>query len=129
MSKKIIDYSLVTQGPMQVDPKYLKPGYHYVFVGDLPGQIEQYERYGYEIVKENISPGDNVASKSTHVGSAVVVSSKCGQKMHLMAIEDELYEQFEAHKKKMADNQMMSLNQVQGIPSDHLTGSVKMGSK
>jgi hypothetical protein len=130
MSKKIIDYEAINQGPLYVADKYRKPGYHYQFVGDLPGQIEMYQRYGFEIVHdEDIKVGDNHASSGTPIGSPVTVKSKCGQTLYWMAIEDELFEQLQAYRNGQANRQLEAMGRIEGIPQEHQIGDITITKK
>jgi hypothetical protein len=121
-----IDYSLGTSGPLYINPEHIKPGYHYCFVSNKPGEIEMYKRRGYEVVQGDYKVGDQVASSSTMYGSAVTVQSKCGQLLVLMAITDEKYDRFEAFKDKQAKEREQALGHVEGIPENNTYGTVRL---
>ena len=126
-NKKEIDYSLVTQGPLQVDPKYIEPGYHYMWPTNRPGEIDYYKRLGYEIVQDlsgDVKSGLDKPNTSSAFGTAVTVQSKCGATHILMKITDDLYNKFEAFKAEKNRQVRASLGHVDGIPSENQYGSI-----
>lgn len=129
MSKKKLDFSIRNNGPCYIDPSIKKPGYHYILVGDLPGQIEMYQRWGFEIVKGDVATGSNHASENTALGSSVTIKSKCGQTMYLMASDDEDYQQFQGSLHDLTKQKLQSLGHLDGVPENSQIGDVKFGVK
>lgn len=123
------ELSMKINGPLYVDPSKLKPGLHYILPITIPGQIEYYERLGYEVVKEEIEVGDKKASHSSPLGAAVTINSKDGLVHVLMACTIERFEEIEAVKHKMGKDKMKSIGHVDGVGAVHTIGSVKFGSK
>lgn len=122
---KDIDYSLQNLGPHYVDPKYLKQGFHYGLVGNLPGQIEYYTRLGYEVVKDDdVKIGQEKPNASHSIGAAVTVQSKCGQLMVLMRLPNELKEKLDQHINSLVEAKSISMSSVQGIPQENQYGKV-----
>ena len=129
MSKKI-DFSLQSMGPLAFAEKHKLPGYEYCWVGDVPGQVEQYERWGYEIVKDKtIHVGDKKASDSSSLGSAVTVKSKCGQTMYLMAVEDAIFKQRQEFNQSLSKAKLEGLGHIDGIPTSNQYGSITTSYK
>lgn len=95
-----IDYDLVSSGPLYFDPRHIKPGYVPCFVSDLPGNIEMYKRWGYNVVIDEFKVGSTLASTTSQFGSAVTVQSKCGQLLVLMAIKKELHDKLMKHRER-----------------------------
>lgn len=132
MSEKYqdIDYSLINSGPHYIDPKHKQLGYFYCLVGNIPGQIESYQRLGYEVVKDDdIKVGQEKPSASHALGSAVTVQSKCGQLMVLMKLPFELKEKLDKYTESVIQQKNDSMGQVAGIPSSDLYGDVKFVNK
>lgn len=112
-----VNYDLIASGPLYVDPRHAKPGYHHTFVSDKPGEIEMYKRWGYEVVVDNFVVGGQNAATSTRFGSAVTVQSKCGQLLVYMAITDEKFAKLQDHQHKKNKEREASLGMISGIPS------------
>ncbi len=113
------------QGPLYIDPKYLKDGYKYLFATDAPGYIEMKERLGWVIVRDNIEVGDKTAANSSRFHGAVLVKSKCGQTLVLMTIADDEYEEIQQVIKEDNDAVMNSIGRVDGIDAHNQTGSIQ----
>lgn len=125
-----IDYSLQTLGPHYIDPKHQKPGYHYGLVGNIPGQIEYYQRIGYEVVKDDdVKVGQEKPSISSSLGAAVTVQSKCGQLMVLMRIPNQLKEKLDKHVSTLVQAKNDSMGKIQGIPDSAQYGEIKYTNK
>lgn len=128
MTKKVIDFSVINAGPLSIDPRHKKPGFDYMWVGDLPGQLAYYQRLGFEIVKdEAIDAGDNHAANASKIGSAVTVKSKDGQTMYLMAVESDIYQQLLEYRNKVAAERLKSVGRLSDTPEHLQIGEVKYG--
>lgn len=120
------DFNLAVLGPHYIDPKYLQIGFCYGLVGNLPGQIEYYQRLGYEVVKdEDIDIGQDKPNKSSSFGSAVTVQSKCGQTMVLMRIPTDLKKKIDARVTARIKEKNASLGHVDGIPLSSQYGEIQ----
>ena len=113
------DYGLMSGGPLYVSPEHFKPGFHYQFVSDQPGQIEMYKRWGFEPVIADHNVGDNTARSTTKFGSAITVQSKCGQLLVFMACPQEKFDKLMAFRAKQSKDRTSALGKIEGIP-DHL---------
>jgi hypothetical protein len=124
-----IDYSVYNQGPLFIDPKHKKSGFEYCLVSNKPGEIEMYQRWGYNVVQDdNIEVGKEVASKSNPLGSVVSVQSKCGQLLILMAISKELHARLTAYRENEVKKTSASIGHIDGIPDGHQYGSVTVSN-
>jgi hypothetical protein len=122
---KDIDYTIQNVGPHYIDPKFKKPGFFYCLVGNLPGQVEYYQRLGYEVVKdEDIKIGQEKPSNSHALGAAVTVQSKCGQLMVLMKLPNELKEKLDKHIENAVKEKNASMGHISGIPIEHQYGDI-----
>lgn len=115
-----IDYSIQTLGPHYVDQKYFKPGYVYKLVGNLPGQIEKYEKLGHQIVKDEVRVGSEKPNQPHSHSSAVTVQSRCGQTMYLMSIPVELQAKLDKFVEGVRDKNSLSVGDL-GSPTQYGT--------
>lgn len=116
-------------GPLYIDPRHKKPGFHYLLPTTVPGNIEYYTRLGYEVVKSEMEVGDKKASDSSPLGAAVTVQSKDGLVHVLMACTEERFEQLEAIKLKIGKDRMKAIGHIDGINPAHSYGTVNFGNK
>ncbi len=116
-------------GPLYISPSHMKPGFHYVLPTNVPGNIEYYMRLGYEVVKDEMSVGDQKASQSSPLGAAVTVQSKDGILHVLMACTIDRFEEIEAIKHKIGRDKLKGIGHVDGVASQHTIGTVNLGSK
>ncbi len=123
------ELTLKINGPLYISPKHKKPGFHYCLPTTEPGQIEYFQRLGYEVVKDEISIGDQKASDSSPLGSAVTVQSKDGMVHVLMACTEERFEQIEAVKYKIGRDRMKALGHLDGVSANHTYGDISIGNK
>jgi hypothetical protein len=122
-----IDYSVHNTGPLFIDPKHKKAGFQYCLVSNKPGELEQYQRWGYETVQdESIEVGQDHASKSSAHGSAVTIQSKCGQLLVLMAIEQDLYDALQKYRAAEVRKTEASIGKIEGVPDHLMTGKVTL---
>lgn len=122
-----IDYDLVDSGPLYVPEKYKQAGFQYCYVSDKPGELEMYQRFGYEVVKDDGEESIQVKSKpnrSTPHGAAVTVQSKCGQLLVLMKISQPLFEKFQEHKHKKIAATAAAMGQIDGVPLEYQVGEI-----
>lgn len=114
-------------GPLYVDPKHKKPGFHYLLPTNVPGNIEYYERLGYVVVKDEIEVGDKKASHSSPLGAAVTINSKDGMLHVLMACTEERFQEIEAVKHKIGRDRMKAIGHVDGVSESNSYGKVTFG--
>ncbi len=116
-------------GPLYIDPRHMKPGFHYALPTAIPGNIEYYGRLGYEVVKEEISVGDMKAAQSTPLGAAVTVQSKDGIMHVLMACTEDRFQEIEAIKHKIGKDRMQAIGHIDGVNAANTYGGVNFGTK
>lgn len=119
--------ALMHRGPMYIDPKYKKPGFVYALPTTRPGEIEAHERLRYKIVKREMAIGDQVASSSSPLGSAVTIQSKCGALHVLMEITQEDFDLNQSIIEE--DNQLLmsQIGNINEIPEQYKHGSTTIG--
>lgn len=122
---KEIDYTIYDQGPCYIDPSLKKPGFEYFLVSNDAGLLQTYQRWGFEVVKEDdFDVGHNNAAKSSMLGGAVTVQSKCGRTLVLMSIETELHKRLQAHRESVAKKPMDSIGQIDGVDTANQYGAI-----
>lgn len=128
LSIKDIDYSLINEGPLYVPETLKKPGFVYEFVGDLPGQIQKYKNWGYEVVNdEESAERQDVPSRSSKFGTAYTVQSKCGQTMVLMTIPKVLHEKLMKYRQTKVEEQTRGMKRLEGVSDQYQCGEIKFG--
>ena len=127
--KKEIDYSLAYSGPCYVPAEFKLPGFQHCLVSNKPGEIEQYQRWGYEVVKNEIPASEKKPSQSHALGAAYTIQSKCGQTLVLMAISDELYEKLQAHRKSLVSSTEQALGRIDNVPDSNHFGKNTIDKK
>lgn len=86
------------------------PDFQYRFVNDTGSRIDNYKEAGWELVSdESIQVGDSRAKDSSDLGSAKRVISDNGQVQYLMRIKKEWYEEDQAAKRQMLEEQERAL--------------------
>jgi hypothetical protein len=121
------ELTMKINGPMYIDPKHKKPGFHYILPTTQPGNIEYYERLGYVVVKEEMPIGDQKAAHSSPLGAAVTINSRDGIIHVLMACSDERFEEIEAVKAKIGKDRMKAIGHIEGVSAANTYGSVTLG--
>ena len=78
-----------------MDPNYV---YRWVYENpNRPGRVRRFEEGGYEVVKDDIKPGQNVVDRGSKVGSAITRPEQGGS-LVLMRILKEWYDEDQAAK-------------------------------
>lgn len=105
-----------------MDPNYV---YRWVYENpNRPGRVRRFEEGGYEVVKEDLKPGDNTVDRGSKVGSAVTRPDSGGM-LVAMRILKEWYDEDQIAKqdKVNAIEDMIKIDALEGrIPGTNEKG-------
>lgn len=100
---------LFQRGPQSIHGEK-DPDFQYRFVNDTGSRIDNYKEAGWELVSdEGIQVGDSRAKDSSDLGSAKRVISDNGQVQYLMRVKKEWYEEDQAAKRTLLEEQERAL--------------------
>lgn len=121
---------LTKKGPLYVNPSLITPGCVSRWVANTPGNVENMKKLGYTAVDRPLNYGDDIASKSSNLGSVVTHTGKDGVTLILMEQPQELFDEVERVKADINRNTMSQVvGAVQGIDPNFTYGGVKIGDK
>jgi hypothetical protein len=88
------------------------PNFHYRFVNDIGSRVYNYQQAGYEIVTDgDLTVGDSRVSDASDLGSPRRVVGEQGTTSVLMRIPKEYYEEDQARKNALLDEQDQAMKQ------------------
>lgn len=101
-----------------------REGYHRRFVNDTDDRIQTFIDAGYEVVKGDVSTGDDMVGNASKMGSAVSKSVGQGTKAVLMEIRQEWYDEDQKakHNEITASESAMKQKRTEGQ-----YGEIKIG--
>lgn len=110
--------------PMSITEE-LDPNFSYRFVRNTPGRIQKFEEGGYELVTGDARIGDPNIAKASNMGSAFsIASGDNADRVYLMRIPKDYYDEDQAAKAAKADEIEQQLKQR---PKDQgLEGEIKL---
>ena len=109
--KRVVRKPLSAQGPLNISGEK-DPNFHYRFVNDTGSRVYNYQQAGYEIVTDgDITVGDSRVSDASDLGSPRRVVGNQGKTSVLMLIPKEYYEEDQARKNALLDEQDQAMKQ------------------
>ena len=109
--KRVVRKPLSAQGPLNISGEK-DPNFHYRFVNDTGSRVYNYQQAGYEIVTDgDITVGDSRVSDASDLGSHRRVVGDQGTTSVLMRIPKEYYEEDQAKKNALLDEQDQAMKQ------------------
>ena len=109
--KRVVRKPLSAQGPLNISGEK-DPNFHYRFVNDTGSRVYNYQQAGYEIVTDgDITVGDSRVSDASDLGSPRRVVGDQGTTSVLMRIPKEYYEEDQARKNALLDEQDQAMKQ------------------
>lgn len=88
------------------------PNFEYRFVNDTGSRIHNFKQAGYELVtEEDLEVGDSRVKDAGELGSGKRVISNDGTTSYLMRIKKEWYQEDQAAKARLVDEQEQAMRQ------------------
>lgn len=110
-SKRPVRTSLFQRGPQAISGDK-DPNYVYRFVNDTGSRIANFKQAGYEHVnEEDLIVGDSRVKDASELGSQKHVISNDGTVSYLMRIKKEWYDEDQAAKARLVDEQEAAMRQ------------------
>ena len=110
-TKRVVRRALSQQGPQSIIGDK-DPNFHYRFVNDVGSRVYNFQQAGYELVTdENLVVGDSRVSDASDLGSPRRVVGDQGTTSVLMRIPKEYYEEDQAKKNALLDEQDQAMKQ------------------
>ena len=121
--KRVQRKPLHQQGPLSISGEK-DPNFHYRVVNDIGSRIHAFQQAGYELVTDdNLVVGDSRVSDASNLGSAHRVVGDGGTVSVLMKIKKEWFEEDQAAKAALVDEQEKAMKQN---ASNEFTGTLKI---
>lgn len=110
-TKRAVRKPLSQRGPQSIIGEK-DPNFHYRFVNDVGSRVYNFQQAGYELVSDdNLVVGDSRVSDASKLGSAHRVVGDGGTISVLMKIKKEWFEEDQAAKAAMVDEQEKAMKQ------------------
>lgn len=104
------------------------PNYEYRIVNDDRDRIAEFQELGYEVVTDNtIKVGDKRVANPTAEGSPVKVNVGGGASAYLMRIKKEFYEEDQAQKQALINEQELQMHKEAKKNADF--GTLSLGKQ
>jgi len=122
-NKRVARKPLSQRGPQSIIGDK-DPNFHYRFVNDVGSRVYNFQQAGYELVTDdNLVVGDSRVSDASNLGSAHRVVGDGGTVSVLMKIKKEWFEEDQAAKAALVDEQEKAMKQN---ASNEFTGTLKI---
>lgn len=105
-----------------------EPGFEYRIVKDVPGRVDMFHEFGYEIVTDKVEIGDKRVGVPGQEGSPVKVDLRGGQIGYLMRQRKEWYDEDQKQKADAIDAAEAGMRQKH-LQEHYGNTGVETGSK